>query len=275
MKNEEQEIRKIRKEYDALLQEALNRERRKFVRVNESVPVLLKGKEEQGYFFSMDVGLGGIRFTWSEALAIGERFQLSIALDKIKTWIHVEGEVIWQRPYDGKFEIGMVFTAAAADEKDNLNHYLQEVSLGLNMSGDADEDTRLQEKRNHPRVSRLFLSIIEFPGAEAEKSPGLILDISLGGARLLSGRQIPEETRIRLNVEMEGSDAIHLDGKVVWTNRVEALKKFQHGIEFLHAVQFGDYSSEIKRMLETYIHYQNALKELNLVETLLKIIRKK
>ncbi len=274
---EEKKLRKIREEYEALLQEAaVRKERRSTPRLSGTIPVTLKEKTAEAHLFSLDVGLGGIRLVWDEPLKLGEHYDLAVALDATRTWVHLQAEVIWQKAQGKTYEIGMKFTSVEESEKRKLNAFLEEatynIQAAVSASGLSGPD---EEKRRFARVPRLFLALIETKEGGAEKLSGLIVDISLGGARLISSRRLEEDQVVVLHIELEENNVISVPSRIVWSNHVDALKKFQHGVEFVHAVEFKDYPDEVRSVLDTYIHYQNTMKELNLVQTLLEVMREK
>lgn len=271
-KEEQEKIQKIREEYDTVLTEALVRERREFARVREKIPVILMGEKTEARLFSLDISLGGIRLLWNKPLKIGEKYDLSVALGEVGTWINVKGEVIWQNAHDGNHEIGMKFVEIDENQANLLKNYLETITQSLKVSVTRPSISPEKEKRRHPRVARLLLAIIRTDEIVGQPSSGLIVDISLGGARLVTSREFPVDSTVTVAIEVEEKKVIHLKGRIVWSNHVEALKKFQHGIEFVHAIEFKEYSQQIKETLEAIIGYQSSLKEVNLVETLLAIM---
>ena len=269
---EQDKIQKIREEYNAVLTEALVRERREFPRVREKIPIILMGEKTEARLFSLDISLGGVRLLWNKPLKIGEKYDLAMALDEVGTWINVKGEVIWQNPHEKDHEIGMKFVEIDENQANLLQNHLDGIAQSLKVNVTRPSVPPEKEKRRHPRVARLLLAVIRTEEMVGQPSSALIVDISLGGARLVTSREFPVNSSVTVAIEVEDKKVIHLKGRIVWSNHVEALKKFQHGIEFVHAIEFKEYSQQIKETLELIIGYQSSLKEVNLVETLLAIM---
>ena len=269
---EQDKIQKIREEYNAVLTEALVRERREFPRVREKIPIILMGEKTEARLFSLDISLGGVRLLWNKPLKIGEKYDLAMALDEVGTWINVKGEVIWQNPHEKDHEIGMKFVEIDENQANLLQNHLDGIAQSLKVNVTRPSVPPEKEKRRHPRVARLLLAVIRTEEMVGQPSSALIVDISLGGARLVTSREFPVNSSVTVAIEVEDKKVIHLKGRIVWSNHVEALKKFQHGIEFVHAIEFKEYSQQIKETLESIIGYQSSLKEVNLVETLLAIM---
>jgi PilZ domain len=72
------------------------------------------------------------------------------------------------------------------------------------------------EHRKHPRFSVHFSSIFSTDGARLEE--GIVLDLSLGGCRLMSAIPIPSGNPIELHIRPEQHAPIYVPKVVVrWT----------------------------------------------------------
>ena len=70
-----------------------------------------------------------------------------------------------------------------------------------------------EEHRKHPRFLVRFKSYFSTDGVRLE--PGLVLDLSLGGCRLMSVRHVPSGLQIELNIRPEQHAHIYVPCAVV------------------------------------------------------------
>jgi len=62
-------------------------------------------------------------------------------------------------------------------------------------------------------------------------------DISLGGARIRAAKLFPVGSVIRIQIDLaKTGEAIKVDGKVKWTNKIEDEDLYEMGVEFLHQI---------------------------------------
>lgn len=69
------------------------------------------------------------------------------------------------------------------------------------------------EHRKHPRYVVHFKSLISPDGGRVEE--GLILDLSLGGCRVMSEMHIPPETPVELDIRADQQAPIHVPRSVI------------------------------------------------------------
>ena len=195
-----------------------------------------------------------------------QEYEFKIFFDLSDTPVSVGGKVAWQKfiPEEEKYEIGIFFSNISDKDRAVLQNILAEHYTPTLPPG--------AERRQFLRVPKLLFATVEVgEGGNKDIFSGLIVDISMGGVRLLSGRQVPNGAVLHLNVEIEEQSVLKLKGKVVWGNRVEALKKFQHGIEFIYGVEFANISSTIKSIIDEYLDFKRNEEETDLVKTLLRL----
>lgn len=252
-------IELIRKEYEELKFIAGLEERRKDQRVPETLPVQFQGHDLEAHLLSVDLGGGGIRIHHDNSVELGKIYSFSIFLESLPHPVAVRGRAVWQQEMAGKkgYEIGFMFEEIGDEEREAIKKLVA-----------ARGSTEREDKRRFLRVPKLLFVSVE-RGDAKEILPGLILDISPGGVRLLTSRQISEGTVVALSIELEERSPIQVQGKVVWGNQVEALRKFQHGIEFVHGIQFEEHAKAIDEMIEEYIKFRYQQAEVNMVELLL------
>ncbi|MFC2165198.1 PilZ domain-containing protein [Acidobacteriota bacterium] len=62
-------------------------------------------------------------------------------------------------------------------------------------------------------------------------------DISLGGARIQVDKLFPVDSIIRIQISLSRSgEAIKVDGKVKWINKIQDEDLYEIGVEFLHHI---------------------------------------
>jgi c-di-GMP-binding flagellar brake protein YcgR len=258
------EFEEIRQEYERL--KFPWEERRAFPRLQEALPVRFMGEEIQSHLFSIDVGGGGVRIVTQKPLNPTRTYEFELLLKGFKDPIRVKGKPVWTRPLNipnEYYESGLMFLEINAEDQEKIVQYAKK-----------QPPLTSDEKRKYLRVPRLLLVSLT-QDSEEKTLAGLIMDISLGGARILTSKLLPSKSVIDLKIELEEGESIIIQGLVMWGNAVEALKKFQHGIEFIHGVQFQTHEEKTKKIIEDYIKFRSSLVEVNLVETLLNIAKQK
>lgn len=241
-------------------------ERRSYIRYKAELAVQFQDKQTEISAVTVDIGGGGFRLVHKEPLNQGQEYEFKVFLSSLKTPISIVGKVVWQKsiPEDEKYETGVTFSNISDTDRVVLQNILEEHYTPALPPG--------AERRQFLRVPKLLFATIEVEeGKNKDVFSGLIVDISMGGVRVLSARQVPDGAMLHLNVELEEHSVLKLKGKVVWGNRVEALKKFQHGIEFIYGVEFANISSSIKSIIDEYLDFRRNEEEANLVKTLLRL----
>lgn len=236
-----------------------------YVRYKAELPIQFEDRHIEVRTLTTDIGGGGFRIVHNEPLNQDREYEFKIFLGALDTPISINGRVVRQQfmQNEDKFEIGIFFSNISDQDRATLQNALAE-----KYSPDIPPGS---EKRKFLRVPKLLFATVEIEGKNKDIFSGLIVDISMGGVRLLSARNIPEKAILNLNVELEEHAVLKLRGKVVWGNRVEALKKFQHGIEFVYGVEFDKISSTIKTIIDEYLDFRRNEEEANLVKTLLRL----
>ena len=261
-----QEFEEIRKEYERL--KFPWEERRAFPRKQDALPIRFMGEEIDSYLFSIDVGGGGIRIVTRKPLDPKKTYEFELMLKELDRPVRVKGKLVWSRPLnipDEFYETGIMFQEVLAEDQKLVAGY-------------ANHDSAVEEseRRRYLRVPRLLLVTISQGSEEEakERAAGLIIDLSEGGARILTSKLFPEKTKVHMKIELEEGNPMEVEGSVMWGNHVEALRKFQHGVEFVHGVKFQAQQEKTKEVIQDYLKFKSQLTEVNLVETLLNIAKK-
>ncbi len=258
------EFEEIRKEYESL--KFPWEERRAFPRKQEALPVRFMGEEIQSQLFSIDVGGGGVRIVTQKPLVQSKVYDFELLLKGLESPIRVKGKPVWTRALNipsEYYESGLMFQEIHPEDQEKIIEYAKK-----------QPPLKQDERRKFLRVPRLLLVTLTHDSGEKTLA-GMILDISSGGARILTSKLLPQKTIIELKIELEEGEPLVVQGQVMWGNSVEALKKFQHGIEFVHGIKFQEQKEKTKEIIEDYLKFRNSLVEVNLVETLLNIAKQK
>lgn len=260
MRNHEEhsgEIEALRKEYEKL-KYTDPQERREFPRVRAAIPLLFRNEAIDSFPFMVDIGGGGVRITYPEAL--GEEEQtFSLLLEEL--CLQVEGKVVWQRKTGSKYEIGIIFTQIEEAERRKIVGWVQE-----RLSSEEKE-----EKRKFLRIPRLLTASVWRGDDRKDQVSGMIADLSLGGARLLTSTELPEGSCIEMMVELQEGSDLRLTGEVVWTNQVEAFKTLPCSVKFIQGIKFQKVPQDMVNLLEDYVDFRSKLAETNLVQLLLNL----
>ena len=98
------------------------------------------------------------------------------------------------------------------------------------------------EHRKHPRYFVHFKGIFSIDGKHLEEC--VVLDLSLGGCRLMSTVHIPFETPVELDIRPDQPTSIYIPSAVVrWTG------EFVFGLEFIELPELE--SAALTRLLWT------------------------
>lgn len=114
---------------------------------------------------------------------------------------------------------------------------------------------------------------------ESRVDPGMIVDLSLGGVRLLTQDPLEVGKIVGLIIEIQEDSPLRLQGKVVWGRRirdlkdldpelreqygVEDLEKYYVGFEFLHylyGIVFADLTPELEARVSHYMTFVARMK---------------
>lgn len=259
-------VEELRTKYESIkFEDKEPSERRLYTRYKAEIPVCFQDKKTEVSALTLDIGGGGLRFSHQEALDPEQDYEFKIFLDKIDYPITIAGRMVWQKyiPDNDKYEIGIFFSKISDGDRMKLQNILSN-----NYQTDLPPGA---ERRKFLRVPKLLFATIEMGDELKEIFSGLIVDISMAGIRLLSSRQIPKDAVLALNIELEEGTILRLKGQVVWGNHVDALKKFQHGIEFVYGIEFDTASSAIKTIIDEYVDFRKNEEEANLVHTILRL----
>ncbi|MCL5774068.1 MAG: PilZ domain-containing protein [Firmicutes bacterium] len=111
------------------------------------------------------------------------------------------------------------------------------------------------ERRRFLRIPAVSWVIINHQ--KYDEKPGLMVDISIGGLKLLTEKPIAAETEVLLRIQLESSKPVEIAGKIVWSRKLEAdiFKKFNFSMVYLHGIAFHKHSAEIEVYLQEYFEF--------------------
>lgn len=108
------------------------------------------------------------------------------------------------------------------------------------------------DRRKHKRIPIVTLIQTRQKGAD-ESCPVMLVDLSAGGARILSQFPIDAGDRLELTIPLYEMGTVTCPGKVVWALEMNQMKSFKFGVEYMAGVQFEQESTQISRFVESYI----------------------
>ena len=100
----------------------------------------------------------------------------------------------------------------------------------------------MENKRKEKRFQEKNKVVIKFAleGHESTNSVGvkaITRDISLGGARIISPKEYPLDTVMRIEINLSKSGQIvKLDGIIRWSKLSSDGENYELGVEFLHKI---------------------------------------
>ncbi len=105
-----------------------------------------------------------------------------------------------------------------------------------------------EERRKYPRIPRTTVVYVTRDGLE-DSIPGHMVDVSLGGMKILIQIPVEKGSAVTVIVELESGEKIDIPAKVVWMQAVEIMQGYSFGIDYVHGIQFGLEPGKIDRML--------------------------
>jgi hypothetical protein len=97
---------------------------------------------------------------------------------------------------------------------------------------------RRKTKRFLERNKAVIHFSIEKDAVSREPNPAWTRDISIDGARLLTHRSYPPNTKLIISLELPKSKQIvKLWARVAWTHCLDVKGQFEVGVEFIHSLQ--------------------------------------
>jgi len=104
------------------------------------------------------------------------------------------------------------------------------------------------ERRQFPRIPMTTVVYVTQDGLE-DSIPGHMVDVSLGGMKILTQLAVATGSEITVVVELESGERIEIPAMVVWMQCVEIMAAHCFGIDCMHGIRFTLSPDEIDRIL--------------------------
>ena len=100
----------------------------------------------------------------------------------------------------------------------------------------------MKDRRKSKRFIEKNKAVIHFSGGGesffGNPDPAWTRNISVDGARLLTHKMFPVDTRLIITLDLPRSDqVVKLWARVVWTQNTNQQGEYEVGVEFLHSLQ--------------------------------------
>ncbi|MDQ7825740.1 MAG: PilZ domain-containing protein [Candidatus Eremiobacteraeota bacterium] len=104
------------------------------------------------------------------------------------------------------------------------------------------------DRRKFPRTPMLSLAFLELDGKESV-IPGIVVDVSLGGMKILTQMPVECDGDLAIVIEYEGKKRLSIPGRLMWQQKMEVLRQFSFGIEHINGVEFKLPPEEIREIV--------------------------
>jgi len=103
------------------------------------------------------------------------------------------------------------------------------------------------ERRRHVRIPMVTVTEISIDGGQPLGA--MIVDLSARGARVMCQFSLNVGEEVLLKVPILEELAVELEGEVVWSKEMEAMKEYNFGVEYMGGIQFKKINKEIKKFV--------------------------
>jgi len=114
-----------------------------------------------------------------------------------------------------------------------------------------------RERRKYLRIPRLLL-ILYVEENRREPDPGIIVDLGIGGAKLLTRKSLTENRTITLTMELEEDHPLQVMGKIVWSRSIaeeDGSSPFVDDTKYYQGVEFIDVATDVRASILDYLDY--------------------
>lgn len=106
------------------------------------------------------------------------------------------------------------------------------------------------DRRRYVRIP--MVSVVKAYLKTGQTHPVMIVDLSAGGARILTQFRIQKGMPISLTIPLFDENTIRTSGKVVWAKETDILKKHNFGIEFMGGIEFDQVNDKIQKFIQRF-----------------------
>ncbi|MCE1246451.1 MAG: PilZ domain-containing protein [Firmicutes bacterium] len=108
-----------------------------------------------------------------------------------------------------------------------------------------------KDRRKHVRIPMVCVIQIGIEG-EGEMQHCMLVDLSAGGARILSQFPIGVGDTLELIIPLSETDSVYTKGNLVWVKEMELMKEYRFGVEYMAGVQFGEPNQQIAEHIKNF-----------------------
>jgi len=99
-----------------------------------------------------------------------------------------------------------------------------------------------------PMVNMIHLSVGNW-----EPLPAMLVDISSGGARIMSQFPLFKHDEVLLKIPLPDEEDIELKGKVIWSRQMKLMKEYHFGVEYMVGIKFVEASKVIQGYIRRHM----------------------
>lgn len=99
-------------------------------------------------------------------------------------------------------------------------------------------------------ISMPIINMIRLDVGKKDALPAMLVDISAGGARIMSQFPLLRGDELALGIPLPGEDTIEKRGRVVWVRQMQLMREYNFGVEYMVGIKFESPS----KVIEDYIH---------------------
>ncbi len=114
---------------------------------------------------------------------------------------------------------------------------------------------KFRERRRHTRIPMVCVIQARI-GESAESDPCMLVDVSAGGARILSQFPISAGDEIILTIPLSEDEIIDVPGCIMWTREMGLMKEYHFGVEYMAGVKFFEINEMIKKHIQIFMGKQ-------------------
>lgn len=111
---------------------------------------------------------------------------------------------------------------------------------------------KFKERRRHARIP--MVCVIQARTSEAgEAEPCMLVDVSAGGARILSQFPISAGDEMILTIPLSEEEIIDVSGCIMWIREMGLMKEYHFGVEYMAGVKFFEINEMIKKHIQIFM----------------------
>lgn len=94
-----------------------------------------------------------------------------------------------------------------------------------------------------------MVRMIRMQLGSAEPLPTMLVDLSASGARIMSQCPLLANEKIILRIPLFDEEMVEISGNVIWTRKMELMKEYNFGVEYMLGIKFSEPSDKIKEFI--------------------------